>query len=149
MSPGDTIEAAIWLSGEEITEDLSRFTSDVKAALDQKALAERAVLAPPQATTKYPGQDRVPLVPDHIQGPDVRLLVIEAVVLEVRPIPGHFLNELDPRDLARLRRVTRKAHARQFPGQSAPTDRQCDALINDLGPESAMAALERGSATIQ
>ena len=59
-----------------------------------------------------------------------------------------FTDDLGSDDLARLRRVTREAYARLFPVRSRLTDRQCDTIINDLGPEAAADALRRGMADI-
>lgn len=55
-----------------------------------------------------PGDERVPGVPDHIQGQDVRLLVGEALVLGRKTVLklNSFLNDLDPKDLTRLRQIT-------------------------------------------
>lgn len=156
MKAGDTIENAIWLNGTETPELLARYKGDVADAMIEVAQSQGAALTPLRWTEKRPGDERVPAVPDHIQGPDVRLLVAEADVVSMRAQDtGNFLAELEPRDLARLRRVTREAYARwcrENPGkgQREPlTDRQCDTLINDLGPEAALASLERGYATIQ
>ncbi len=149
MKPGDTIETAIWLDGRETPQARAQFEADVSAALVERASAENAVLAPVKWSVKRLGEDRVPEAPDHIQGPDVRLLVAEADVLSVAPTASHFLSELEPRDLTRLRQITRRGYRRAYPGQGRLTDRQCDTLINDLGPEAAVAALERGNATIQ
>ena len=86
-------------------------------------------------------------MPPHIQGPTIRLLIAEADL--VIPNSGNFLAELGPKDLRLLRNITRRAYALQYPGESRLTNRQCDTLINDFGPDAAVVALERGQATIQ
>ena len=150
MKPGETIETAIWLNGTETPELLARFQADAAEIMLEVAMSEGVALTPLRWATKQISDERVPEVPDHIQGPDVRLLVAEADVMEnVTKDISRFLSELEPRDLVRLRRVTRDAYARQWPGQTVLTNRQCDTLINDLGPEAALASLESGRMFIQ
>ncbi len=145
MKPGETFQTSIWLDGTETPELLDRYKSDAAASL----MAEGMVMTPLRWATLLPGEDNVPEVPDHIQGPAVCLLVGEADVVAVAVDSGFFLTELEPRDLARLRRVTREAYGRQFPQYGNLTDRQCDTLINDLGPDAAVASLESGKMYIQ
>ena len=57
---------------------------------------------------------------------------------------NNFLAELEPSDLARLRRITRAAYARAFPWRRPLTDRQADTIICDLGPEAALDSLSAG-----
>ena len=151
MKPGETVETAIWIDGTETPEQMERFRGDAARAMLSMATAQGVALTPLRWTSKRPGDDRVPDVPDHIQGPDVRLLVAEADAVEglaVKDI-SRFLADLAPRDLARLRRVTRDAYGRQFPGRQSLSNRQTDTLINDLGPTAALASLESGRMFIQ
>jgi hypothetical protein len=151
VKPGDTVETAMWLDGTEPPELLARYRQDVLNAMLELARSQNLALTPIRWTEKRPGEDRMPEVPDHIQGPSVRLLVAEADVLACLENydVGNFLAELEPRDLMRLHRVTRKAYAKQFPGRVRLTDRQCNTLINDLGPDAALASLETGRMLIQ
>jgi len=149
MKPGDTIEAAIWLDGRETVQQVERHRDEVMLAMLEQAQAVGVSLTPLRWVEKRPGDDRVPPVPEHIQGADVRLLVAEADVTAMTAAPSNFLAELEPSDLRRLRAVTRSAYHRRYPGQPQLTDRQCDTLINDLGPEAAIAALHAGRATLQ
>jgi hypothetical protein len=148
VKPGETVETAIWLNGTETPEQMTMFKTDVASAMLEAATSQNVALTPLRWAEKRLGDDRVPEPPDHIQGPDVRLLVAEADVLEAET-ESKFLSELEPRDLARLRRVTRETYDRQFPGYKPLTDRQCDTLINDLGPDAALASLETGRMFIQ
>ena len=147
---GDTLEAAIWLTGEETEELKARFKADVARTMAESNERNGVVTGPIRWTEKFPGDDRVPPVPDRIKGFCVRLLVAEADVLNVRPSESRFLAELEPADLRRLRKITRDAHKlwwlRTFPGQPwpRPSDRQCDTLINDLGPEAGLDAMQKG-----
>lgn len=106
-------------------------------------------MTPPVFIEKRPGEDRVPQVPAHISGPDVRLLVYEACVA-VHPRPaiitsGGFVNDLAPDDLAKLRKITRQCHAQLFSAQPNLTDARCDAYIEEIGPEVAIKMLRKHS----
>ncbi len=147
MRPGETIQAALWLDGTETPKQILRFRRETAGAM----LELGVTLTPLRWTERPPGGEGMPPVPDHLQGPDVRLLVGEADVVgvvEVKDI-SRFLADLAPRDLARLRRVTREAYCTQFPGRRDLTNPQCDTLINDLGPDAAVASLESGRMFIQ
>ena len=143
MKPGDTVENAIWLSGKETTGDLSRYSHDVEETIRVQAETDGMIIGPIKSIIKYPGGNRVPEVPDHIQGPDVRLLVYEADVLGLMPMLrlNSFLNEQDPIDLMRLRKITRDVHHQQHPDVRLLTDNECDDIIEKIGPESASRAV--------
>lgn len=142
MKPGSTIETAVWLSGEETPEMLEQFRADVGAIIDKTCADQGILRAPVRLIEKRPGEDRVPTVPDHIHGPDVRLLVAEADIVGFAPetTTRRFVGDLDPRDLAKLRRITRRAYERSNPGRTLD-DMQCDDVIETLGPDSAVRAL--------
>lgn len=139
LRPGQLLEAAMWLDGRETEEQLQDWRGRVAKALMDRADADNVMLAPPNFYTLKPGEDRVPQVPDHISGPNVRLLVCETIVLALRPVvaPKSFLSELDPRDLERLRRITRQAHRKNNPHGRLLSLAECDRIIEELGPESA------------
>lgn len=81
MKIGDTLESAIWLSGRELEDMLRRYEKDVAQILSKLCNQEGYIHGPTRQVIKKPGEDRVPPVPNHIQGPDVRLLVVEADVI--------------------------------------------------------------------
>lgn len=143
-SVGDMLESAIWLDGTETMIDRVRFQGVVVGELNSYCRRYGLELGPVTWAEKVPGDPRVPPVPEHIQGPGVRLLVAEAEVIGNPGIviakPG-FAHDLEPEDLAILRRVTRKRYRQQYPNRKThpdPTDAQCDTLINDLGPDAAL-----------
>jgi hypothetical protein len=145
MKPGDTVECAIWMDGRETPEQRQQFEKDVQIAMVEGQAQHGAILGPVIWAEKQPGDDRVPPVPEHIAGPNVRLLVAEARVIGlVANInnPVGFVHDLEPDDHALLRRITRRQYEVQYPGQLRLTDRQCDTLINDLGPDAALATLQ-------
>lgn len=152
MDIGDVIETAMWIDGRETLEQRAHFERDVSAALAAAQAESGLMLGSVTYTEKRPGEDRVPKVPDHIQGPDVRLLVAEAMVVGHMPVfgaqPSWFTDDLGPDDLAVLRRLTRDAYALQFPLRPLLTDRQCETIINDLGPDAALDTLRSNSVDV-
>lgn len=138
MNLGEVIESAIWLTGDESQELRKRYEQDVCQAIDDLCQEHAVLHGPVTFTEKRPGDDRVPPVPDHIQGGRVRLLVAESVVTEHAPQTsiGSFVANLELKDLTRLRKITR----RYRPGL---TDQQCDEIIEELGPEAALDTLRR------
>ena len=138
MQAGDVLETAIWLNGEETDELLSRFRADLSKAIVFIEEQEHVIIKPIQFVEKRPDTHRVPPVPAHIHGPNVRLLVAEAEVLCRQPFvvtAGSFLLELESSDLERLRTVTRKVAPHQL------TDAECDEIIEEIGPEAALATV--------
>ena len=141
---GDTVECAIWVDGRETVAQRQQFEKDVQIAMVEGQAQHGAILGPVIWTEKKPGDDRVPPVPDHIAGPNVRLLVAEAKILGLAANinnPVGFVHDLEPDDLSLLCRITRREYERQYPNQPRLTDRQCHTLINDLGPEAASETL--------
>lgn len=140
MKPGDTAECAIWLDGTE-TEDMLRQWKADCSYLMSHSYDPVLRLGPVSFEIKRPGEDRVPQVPDHLQGPDVRLLIASADVF------GHeiarktsFVDQLDRRDLQRLRTATRREHGKR----GHLTDAMCDQIIERLGPVAAAENVRRG-----
>lgn len=141
---GDVLECAIWLCGTETDQEIQRWKDiDCAKALSVQTDDEAFIIGPITFETKYPGDDRVPPVPDHIHGPDVRLLIGEAEIVgrKAAPVLGSFLKDVDPKDLERLRSITRKAYAGANKGQPRLNDAECDLIIEKVGPRAAMAAL--------
>ena len=144
MKVGDTVESAIWLDGEESLEDRQRFEHDVTQSIETVCRDEGVLHGPVRFIEKRPGEDRVPEVPDHVQGQRVRLLVGEAEIVAKRPEikPDSFIANLDRMDLLRLRNLTRDAHRRQ--SNTGLSDTECDQIIEQYGPEAALETLRKG-----
>lgn len=144
MHIGDTIEVlSVWLSGRETAEHFRQLDADIATVLASQA--GRYNLSPIIWTTKAPGDPRVPPVPLHISGPAVKLLVAEASIISLRVSAKHpvgFTFDLEPKDLALLRRITRRVRKQMFPHEGRLTDRQCDTCINDVGPQAAIETLK-------
>lgn len=98
-------------------------------------------LGPLSFEIKRLGQERVPQVPSHLQGPDVRLLIATAEVLGFEVLrTGSFVDSLDKGDLAKLRNATRREHGKR----GHLTSEQCDQIIERLGPVAAAETVRRG-----
>lgn len=146
MKVGEVLESpGIWLDGTETQEQLHHWKTSVIGNEVTELTEERlgVVLGPWEFKEYTPLDDRVPPVPDHIKGPNVRLLVGETQVMGHKPQPAQkdsrFIWELDSKDLERLRKITRKAFVKHE-GRS-PTQLEVDDIINRFGPESALATL--------
>ena len=144
MNIGDTIESAIWLDGQESLEDRQRFEHDVAQSIKTVCRDEGLLHGPIRFIEKRPGEDRVPQVPDNVQGQRVRLLVGEAEIVAKRPQvkPDSFIANLDRMDLIRLRKLTREANRKQ--NNAGLSDAQCDQIIEQYGPEAALETLRKG-----
>lgn len=131
MKIGDLAECAVWIDGTESEAMLRQWRADCAFMMSQ-GHEPKLMLGPLSFEIKRPGEDRVPPVPDRIKGPNVRLLVATAEVLGVEALAKQsFVDELDKRDLKRLRRATREAHGKNLP------DAVCDQIIDRLGPVAA------------
>lgn len=142
LRPGEVLETAIWMTGDEPEGMADRFETDLRTSLAEMAEIEGVVIGPLIMTEKRPGEDRVPEVPDYIQGSDVRLLVGEATVIaEVHVSEGTFVADLDLKDLERLRAILRRVHQFYNPGKPELSLEKCDEYINQNGPDAALEAL--------
>ncbi len=145
---GDVLECAIWLTGTESEEHVKRWQDvDCPNSLNKAASDKDVLVGPIVFSIKRPGEDRVPQVPDHVSGSDVRLMVAEATVIALRSLDGNgssFLLDLEPKDLALLRKVTRRVWAKANNG-GLLTDDECDRVINEIGPEAAMRAVREAT----
>lgn len=141
MKLDDVIESAIWITGDESPETRKRYENDVLDAIHQTCFEEGFDHGPVVFIEKRPNQDRVPEVPDHVQGSRVRLLVAEASIIGERfaSSEGSFIANLDKKDLLRLRQITRTQFMkhRRLP----MSDVECDSYIEHFGPEAAIETL--------
>lgn len=142
MRPGETIEAAIWLNGKETKAMRDRYEHAVRENIREMCFNAGVLYGAVTFTEKRIGDDRVPAPPDHVQGPDVRLLVAETPITGFTLEPPGFASELDSSDLLKLRDIVRTKYALLKGGTL--TDMECDDLINDIGPEAAVDKLRRG-----
>ena len=138
---GETLETAIWMDGRETPEQVEECKRDIEEAFDYLAMG--FVRAPATFTEMLPGQDRVPEVPKHVDGPKIRLLHAETEILASKPTVqvNSFLGDLEKKDLERLRAILRRI-GRQY-GVVYLTDEQCDRKIEEIGPEAAVDAVRK------
>jgi hypothetical protein len=145
VQPGECFESGIWMDGRETEDQKAQCINDMLTAFYRLADANGVKIAKPTFTIKHPMDDRVPEVPKHISGPNVRLLVGEALIVGWAPAnspAGSFVtDQLDKVDLARLRKITRRAHRKHNPGAKRLSDAQVDAIIERVGPDSAAKAV--------
>jgi len=129
---GDVVQAAMWFA-----------TPEERVAAKQhieSELAQYWVVGPIEWAEKHPEDAGVPEPPEGSPR-STRLLVAEATVLHLPMVvaEGNFTAELEAKDLTRLRQITRDACWR-FQHRWL-TDAECDAVINELGPDAALKAL--------
>lgn len=138
MRIGDVIESSIWMTGDESQAVRQQYELDVSQAIGSLCDEHGFECGPVKFSEKHPSEDRVPEVPDHIQGSRVRLLVAEAeVIARVVRVEGSFVANLETKDLQRLRLITRQA------SRQVLTDQECDAIIERYGPDAAIETLRK------
>lgn len=137
----DVIENAVWMTGDEPPEMVKKYKQDVMDLMDETCRLYGFVHDPVAFTEKLPGDDRVPQVPDHIQGSKVRLLVGEALITKELPRKqASFIAGLDKKDLDKLRKITRRTYAKFY--RTLIGNETCDEIIEALGPAAAVATLK-------
>ena len=153
VDPGDILQAAMWVSGEETDEQIARFVEDeMSPSLLASAQASHVRLHGVLRVSFFkPGDDHVPPVPPEVHGPEVQLLVVEALVVSytLDGVQSFFTQDLEKPILAQLRNITRSAYAEMSPGHPRLKDEQCDTIINDLGPDVAAESLSTGTVNLR
>jgi hypothetical protein len=141
MKIGDMIESAMWITGDEPQTLRRQYERDVNNAITSLCEENGLEHGPVKFIEKHPSDDRVPDVPEHVQGSRVRLLVAETEIVGKRPLSsaGSFVANLEKKDLNRLRAITRRKWAERH--WIVLTDEQCDECIEELGPEAALDTL--------
>lgn len=118
---------------------------EVRSRIRQKAEAENMVVGPVTWRDLPPDSDELNARPPERFGPGTRCLLGEAPARPrfhvVKPKSG-FTHELEPKDLEALRGETRKALDISFPHDGDRSNARVDAIINEIGPETALKRLE-------
>lgn len=147
MRIGDVIESAIWITGEESAEMRARYELDVRNAIGYLCHEHGFVHGPVIFIEKRPEEDKVPAVPDHVQGQRVRLLVGESTVIKemVASPKGSFVANLEHKDLMRLRAIIRRERNKSLGAMNGTVmaDEECDNIIEQIGPEAAVDTLRQ------
>lgn len=148
---GTVLELSLWYDAAK-TLDTAGLREQLSEAFGRKVEQNRVRTSPLSFSTLNPGDDRVPKVPlwlENEKGSLPRLLHAEAVVLgssEVLPVEQGLTGDLDKKDLAKLRRATRRAHKKSRPNESRLTDIECDTIIDAAGIEVVLEQLKKLSA---
>ncbi len=150
---GEAVNAATWCTGEETPEEFTNMIEACKAQISTEVEGAGFAHGPFRGTVRKPGEEGCPEVPDHIHGADVKLMVLEVDIVCRLPQLNKrsFVGDLDKKDLMRIRAITRGAHLSCNPDAKFLTDAECDDIIENIGPDSAMAdvrATVDGTATI-
>ena len=145
MKPGDVVEIAIWLGGKETQEEIDDWQTNEVGKMSDRTEREYGVIIGEWTFEKIlPDDERAPPVPDHIKGPDVKLLYgsanILAFKLQLAPKDSRFIHDLAKKDLETLRKYTRDEFIKEI--GYPPTPAQVDDTINYYGPIAAGKALD-------
>lgn len=138
-----TYEAALWFNGAN-PEDKALAKRGIKDALKIIAVNEGYELGPVRWLDLPPDHSILAVEPPKEFKRGARCLVGEAngrpMNHIVTPVSG-FTHELEAKDLQALRERTRLAHRGYYPVAEVLTDAECDEVINELGPETALECL--------
>lgn len=153
---GEIIESSIWLDGTEKPGQREAFEKAVAENITEWCRLNNFTHEPVVFTAKKPGEDRVPPVPAHIEKKAGSLTKIVLLVAEAR-ITGRtveqkkarLVDNLEHKDLQRLRYITRKSHMKKYPKAPMLSNDQCDEIIEMIGPEAAMDALRKQTVVSQ
>lgn len=153
MNSGEVLQVGMWLAGTETADEINHYVDEIAREALRASAAENGMDIEPELNVEFmdPNEDRVPEVPDGVQGPKVTFLVVEALVIDsvLSASPESlFAADLEPDDLRRLREITRRAYKEAMPHAPRLSDGQCSTIINDLGPEAAELALKCGEANL-
>jgi len=142
MKPGDTIENAIWLDGTEKEWQRKAYEKEVARCITETCANEGFMHGEVIFHVKHPNDARVPPVPEHIKTLCPRLLVAETdiVGMAIEEVSSSFIADIEPRDLLRLRQITRNSMAKL--GEYI-NDAEADAIIEAIGPVAAEDTLRR------
>jgi hypothetical protein len=142
MQLGDTIETAIWLDGRETKAQRSAYEREVTEAIDMECSTNGFLHGEIKFHVKHPYDDRVPEVPEHIEGTQPRLLVAEAdIVAKKFETTSTFVSTLETKDLLKLRKITKAGYLKNG---HVLNDHQSDQVIEMLGPDTIHDIITRG-----
>lgn len=135
--PGNEVEFAIWYNANEHSDPINSCGESIKDALGAICAKNNVGYGEISYEILKPGDDRVPSVPhwlETINGAIPRLLVATTkTTSNVHQEPTGIIGDLDKKDIARLRVITRKGHYMSYPNTIPLTDYECDQIIDKLG----------------
>ena len=140
--PDNELEIAIWYDANEHLDPINSCSESIKDLLEIMCTKRKVIRGGVSYEVLYPGDDRVPPVPhwlENINGVVPRLLVATSeIVSSGQQEPIGIIGDLDKKDIARLRIITRRAHHRSYPHDTRLADHECDQIIDKLGLEVVM-----------
>lgn len=146
MKHGEPVESAFWLDGTEDEELLKGIKGKIVNKLLEQANKHNLTVGKVHFEELDPLSDRVPAVPDHIQGPNVRLLVGWSLA-QYKPMYGPkydtpHMDDLTKESRQRLREKTKEMYAKKHPNEPPLTDKEADVFAEQLFPRTAAAELK-------
>ena len=148
IRPGDEIEQAIWYDANTCIDPVGKYGESVKEVIESMCAKSNVVHTGISYKVLKPGDDRVPTVPrwlEKIPGAVPRLL-IATTQAKVRIITQSGIsNDLDKKDLEKLRAITRRKYKEFNPLEKELTDQECDRFIDTLGMEVVLDQLRSSS----
>lgn len=146
LQEGDTLELSLWYNDQH-PQEFESAQVGIYRAFHETELKLGVKMGPVNFTVLAPGDPRVPEPPKEFQGTP-RIMIGEAVVEKLVPVmltdDIGFTQDLEDKDLETLRAITRRTHRLYHPFEKELTDEQADAIINEVGPETAMKSLRSG-----
>jgi len=147
VKPGDTLEFSVWYNAAKILDPEFRFGDQCTEPMANICLSAGLKLGAVTYEVLQPGDERVPAVPrwlESVPGVLPRLLVATGVAEFPSSLESAGLvNDLDPKDLERLRAITRRKHQEFFPGAPVFKDHECDTMINAMGEQVVLETLRQ------
>ena len=139
------LEFSIWYDANKHLDPINSCSESIKDALGVVCAKAEVVHGNIDYEILKPGDDRVPPVPrwlENINGSVPRLLLATVattkIVSNVHQEPMGIIEDLDKKDIARLRIITQRGHQTAYPNTVPLTDHECDQIIDKLGLQVVM-----------
>ncbi len=140
-------EVAIWYDAIEHVDPIKSCSESIRDMINVLCGKTKVVCGNIDYKILMPGDDRVPSVPrwlEKINGAIPKLLLATfttSVVSYVHQETTDIIGDLDKKDVARLRVITKRAYHKSYPHDASLTDHECDQIIDKLGLEIVMEQL--------
>ena len=150
-SDSEELEVAIWYDANQYVDPIKSCSESIKDMIDIMCAGTKDTHGDIDYKILKPGDDRVPSVPRWLEktnGAIPRLLLattktqLMSSVSNVNQELPSITGDLDKKDVARLRYMTRKAHHKSRPDDGPLTNYECDQIIDKLGIEIVMDQLK-------
>lgn len=139
MNGNDTeLEFSLWYDENGSSDPIPAAREMIDEVMKEFCTRKKLIHKSSEYAILKPGDDRVPEVPKWLADiPDVKPRLLLATVTVSPQVVKYntIVTDLDKKDLARLRYITREAYRKSNPGLPDLTDQECDDYINELGME--------------